>query len=75
MFILLATLFTINCICHRQRGIGLCGILALCPGRMLNEAIGLITVDANAVEVTPSFEMRKWRPWRLDQHDRPDLYG
>lgn len=68
--VLLALALTDAC-CRRRRGIGLLGILWLCPGRVFGEAVALLVVDTNRVRVTNTFEMPKWRPWRLDHHDEP----
>ena len=46
------------------RGIGLARALMLCPGRMANETMGILTVHANAVQGAPAFELPRWAPWR-----------
>ena len=66
----LLLLLLIDLRCRSQRGIGLCGIVCLCPSRVFGEWMALLSVDGNALsDARPSTEMPKWRPWRLDHHD------
>ena len=39
----------INIYCWRRRGIGVCAILALCPGRFAGDTLAMLTVDSNEV--------------------------
>ena len=67
----LVALLVCDCMCRRKRGIGLCGIIALCPSRCRGEAEALLTLDSNAVSShgPAVVEMPKWAPWRLSHHD------
>lgn len=73
----LLLLVLIDLRCRSQRGIGLLGILCLCPGRVLGEWMALLSVDGNAAPsgARGAFEMPKWRPWRLDHHDIAMSHG
>ena len=57
--------------CRRQRGVGCCAVLLMCPQRLLGEILMPWRVRSNPVaSQSGSFELSKWRPWRLDHHDR-----
>ena len=54
LFIVTLVLLSLLCVCAnfycwRQRGIGVCGIISLCPGRFAGETLAMLSVDNNEV--------------------------
>jgi len=50
-------------LCWAKRGIGLCGICALCPGRVARHTTAMVMLADNtaAAPRRPAFEEAKWR--------------
>ena len=46
------TLCGVHGYCMRYRGIGLCELIASCPGRVAGETVAMLTVGSNEVRVT-----------------------
>ena len=58
LFIVTLVLLSLLCVCAnvycwRRRGIGVCGILSLFPGRLAGETLAMLQVDNNEVRLQP----------------------